>query len=422
MLETYQNKLKSLLSQEIITAEDTDVLIKVILFLHYPQWRHKHAELLSKCILLLKPKISQLSLSEILVLNEVIVKTQEPANILFELQRYTAKLMRELEENDSTAYQKRLKLANSLIQLSAPTQRPESELMIRKYFLYPLNGKCLIELLKAMQYIKIMDPLFCKSFWDKMLTELEHDEEFKSEYMMKVCYLYMSCHKCLPYRHFKLEKRLNQWIEGLIETSPLLEDTKNFISVASFVIPYGNDVSIINYITNMFRDNWERFGPLDCAGLARGLHIGKNITKNVHLKDRYYSILCNTSDKIIEKVLEDRQHDEKHPIDVNITNVLMKSYVYRNKMDHSMVDKLLLTYKDDTYLSSKQIRNLTMCLLLSSALLPGIIDRMVDYVCKCKESIMAFNAEKVAFLCYYLGYIPKKSEVFSKILVDLILR
>lgn len=71
LLERYKAKLIEYLDNKRLVGTDYPTLLKIILFLNYPEWRDENILLIVKCILLLENEMNLLNVEDLTVLYEV---------------------------------------------------------------------------------------------------------------------------------------------------------------------------------------------------------------------------------------------------------------------------------------------------------------------------------------------------------------
>lgn len=54
-----------------LQGKDYKIILDIVLFLNYPQWRHQNSVLISRCLLLIKDDLDSLSISELMTAYEV---------------------------------------------------------------------------------------------------------------------------------------------------------------------------------------------------------------------------------------------------------------------------------------------------------------------------------------------------------------
>lgn len=63
--------MTNLIDNGVICVNEHRTILKILLFLNYPQWRNQNSELITKCILLFENNINKLNMVELLILYEV---------------------------------------------------------------------------------------------------------------------------------------------------------------------------------------------------------------------------------------------------------------------------------------------------------------------------------------------------------------
>ncbi|XP_017768049.1 PREDICTED: uncharacterized protein LOC108556435 [Nicrophorus vespilloides] len=398
VLEKYKNKVRGLIENGVINKNEHVTILKVVMFLNFPHWRYRNTLLISQCIMQLQNHINILNVHQLINVFDVLLKNYEPAEIVNETQRCALKFLHQLDSDQTGSLEVRLKLLSCIASFSLPSQRLQFINIVKKFMEYDMSGQNLLDFFKVLFYMKNSDPLMCKAYWTKLLKVMEQNLEFKNAYLLKVCNNYINFHQSTNLRHVKLEKRLKQWLEGEIEQGIINYIPARFAMLSSFVLAYGNDVSILNHVVNKRSIQWQKINAVDCYNLSKSFQIGLYQSQNRLLQSRYVNIFNATIDKCIKR---DLQEDE---INMSKLQLLIKTMMCRGAgRSKHMMSKLMQAKVNSEDMCSRIIKYMSYALLSSNFFLPNILDAMADYVSGSKNYVMAVNAEKVMYLCYNCG-------------------
>lgn len=70
-LENYKNKVENFVKDKTLSEADAKTVLQIISFLNYPKWREKSGILMGQCMLLIKSRLCDLNINEIILLYDV---------------------------------------------------------------------------------------------------------------------------------------------------------------------------------------------------------------------------------------------------------------------------------------------------------------------------------------------------------------
>nr|XP_022900923.1 FAST kinase domain-containing protein 1, mitochondrial isoform X1 [Onthophagus taurus] len=408
ILLKYKKKVYELIIKGHLNHNNYKCIIRTATFLNFPFWKHENLQLLVDCLKLLKGHVHLLNVQELLMVYDVFNKLHEPGDILNELQRTASKYLLQLEEDLSPLLDIRLRLLACVMYFTSPSQRLNIRKTIRKYLDYDLDGCTMLELQKIMLITKSNDLNLCKTIWNKILICLD-DENFVKSNLLRVCHSYLNFEEITDnFRHVECERKLlsllkTEFNEGLIGHTPCY-----FSSIASFHLIYCRDIEMINKVIDRMEEFKDQFNPIDCINISQSLEYAKeeNVLLTKHLVERINNVL----DHVTNNFKENANSSE--------SILLLKAAMARENIQN-YTD---LWKKFDENVSSQTILGLCYCLYTTGTLLPNIMDIMTDYVVKNGMNLLGFNVERILFLCYFLGYIPKNSEKFFEATTNVLIR
>lgn len=343
-------------------------------------------------------------------------KNQEPGDILTDVQRYASRLLHSLQEDDSNIPSEiKFKLLSATISFTVPMNRPDYEKIFQKYIEEPLNLYSIFDALRILVFLKPSNFKVCDLFWSNAIKAIEANNYLNDiDYTLKLCQKYMNYNNDVHYRHGKFEKMLLDKLELEFENGIAFLIPSKLSIAGSFIFVYGKKEYFINNVVKKISDNWEQFKHVDCLYISKALRNNFESSKN-RLSDAHVTAINAALNKCISEKLIKTDDSTK-------INFLLKSCIYRKVSDSNLINQLLLSLKEDQHLSSNLIRNTVFNLQSTNALLPNLIDHMVNYVVQYGDNLLGFNAGKVAYLCYYLGYLPANIDEFFKSVTNILLR
>jgi hypothetical protein len=409
--DKYKEKVESFIENGVITSSNYKTILQIIAFLNYPKWREKNSVLISKCILLMKHNLNELNVNEIILMYEIFFKIQEPGTILSNLQRCSSKHFHQL---DDTVTVEKIELFSTILYFASPHLRGRFQKTLTKYVKECSNYENLILLQKLLSYVKITDTKLCKLYWDKVLKCLKSDS--KSIDIIKLCHNYMNFSiSNNDYRHYEFEKEILKHLDSLRKEVLYDYFPSELVNILNFVLLYGDDKALLEYLVNKLEVNWEQLKHVDCLRLALTLKTFNQMDKK-YIKLQYAQRIDKVLDKLISKIMT------KSDNDVWKNNVLLKACVFKNSTDTLLVNTLLKNYKHFDHITSKNIENIYHAFLATNTLIPEVVDNMTKYIITYKNHILGFNVGKVLYLCYCFGYYPKNSEDFFEHAINTIIR
>ncbi|KAJ3659143.1 hypothetical protein Zmor_010848 [Zophobas morio] len=410
-LDQYKTKVESLIANGFLTSKHYKVVLQIISFLNYPKWRDKNTVLISKCVSLVKDDVNNFNLNEVLILCEILFKIQEPSSVLNDLQRCSYKYFYQLEDFPTT---QKISLLSILVFFTAPHMRSNFHKKLKKYVNECENYENLLVLRKLLSYLKVSDVSLCNLYWEKMLNVVK--TEHRHIDILQISQNYVSFSSDIDnYRHLEFETEMLKHLSNLMKEVNCEFFPQKIASILSFVLLYGNDLSVLEYLVTKIENNWHQLKPNDCLKLAYTLRLF-NETDKKYIKLSYARRIDEALSQYILK------ESASHHQDLWKNNALLKSCVYKNKVNMSEITSLLHIYKNFQYISSKNMENLFYCFLMTNTLFPELLENMIKYILTYKDHILGFNAGRVLYLSYSLGYHPKNTTEFCASVVDIIIR
>lgn len=345
---------------------------------------------------------------------KIFSKIQEPGDILNEIQRCASRYLQQLEEEMCPQLDVRLKLLSCIMYFAPPSQRPQFKKIIETYIDYDLDGLSLLELHKILIFTKFPDDNLCKKFWKKMTACLDNDN-FLENHLLKVCQSYIGFNENIPgCRCEDLERKIIDILEHEIEHKLVRLGPSYFPIPASFLLLFSRNRETLDRVIAKINEFSEYFNHIDCFNISHALLTATG--ENELLTRRDIVDIRKSLDKCANKNFSDKE------CGINSTSLLLKGCLYRNSTDKVFLQRLLDRYKAKTNLYSMSIKNVLYNLYLMNMLLPDTMNNLVDYFVQRKGDILGFNAERMVYLCYHLGYLPDKHEEFFQNVIDVILR
>lgn len=405
----YKTKFKELLKNGVIKQTDYKTILKVSMFLNYPTWRHGNSDLLVSNLRLLKDNFSSFNVSEILNLYEIFYKNQEPADVLTDLQRTASRLMVKLGDETTPLLEIRLKLLIAIICFSSPINRPQIKSLVNKFFDNPIPRNAILDMNKILVYMKIYDEKISSIYWNTVLESLLKDREFREDNLLKITMNYLLYYDAAKSRHSHMEVKLNAWLKAFLQSDYRSLIPNKFSTISCFYIVFGRDEQLMKEIATKIQEISNQLSPLDVFNLSKSLHI------------QDYGKFASYYSKIRTALAQRIANTQIGKINANDANLYLKSCIYLGNATDETLMKYFESFSLDE-VTSKFVKNFTYCMQSTDLFYPGVLDRMVDYLVGNKERIMAFNAEKLVYACYYFAHRPKNSEAFFIAVTDIIIR
>lgn len=269
--------------------------------------------------------------------------------------------------------------------------------------------------MKIITYIKTVDEKICKLYWDKVLKFVKTD--FKNVDIVKLTQNYINfSHDMNNYRHQKFETEILNLISILIKDVNYEFFPQKMANFLSFALLYSDDKNLLQHLVTKLENNWEQLKHIDCLKLSISLRIFNEI-ENKYRKLQYARRIDKVVDKLINKLINGEMSN-----DLWRNNALLKSCIFKNKIDTVTTNHLLNNYKKFENITSKNIDNIYYCFLMTNSLIPEVIDNMTEYIVTYRDHILGFNVSRVIYMCYILGYQPKKSAELFENAINIIIR
>nr|CAH7738645.1 unnamed protein product [Callosobruchus chinensis] len=415
-LSKYKEEVKLFLKEQKL-HNNKSALLKIIMFLNYPQWRNENIALIAECILALREDINSLRVNELLMIYEVFFKNQEPGEVLNDLQRGVGKHLKQIDEGENIDLDKHLILFSALIYFSSPLNKMQYRKDIEHIFndcsKDNVNRYTLSTLRKIFCFIKISDQRMCEKYWDLTLDVIKR--ETNASNIWKLCLHYMQFNTDLAsFRHYEFEKWMNNYIQNKMSSYVFITPSE-VASYLSFMLVYGNNEKLISALVDRFEANISQFRASDCLKVSYSL-VALNTNQDKFILRKYEKKVNRMLNDITENLLQYNESDYEQ------NTVLLKSALSRNDLDHHTVESMLVKYKEMEYMSSKVMENICFIYLSAGSLIPEVINKCTEYVINNHQNIIGFNAEKILYLCYCLAYYPINADKFFQVVTDTIIR
>ncbi|KAG5885899.1 hypothetical protein JTB14_012146 [Gonioctena quinquepunctata] len=413
ILEKYKDKIQLFIKSRKLKSSDHSAILRIILFLNYPEWRHTNTVLVADCISLLKNEINLLGVSELLILYEVFFKIQEPGHILNEIQRCAAKFWQNSDETNSYDIVTNLKLFTTLLYFSSPLHRMQFQEDISK-FLKKSDGLVpLVMLRKVFSYIKVSDKNLCEQYWNKSLGYLEKTHDIQNT--VKLCENYMHFNTDVDnFRHRNFERKIFQLLWRFVEGDDIVYPSDLTVCFC-FTLVYGRDKPLLDLFMDKLEENITQLKPLDCLKISQSIGLSMEVDNGVLSREHIRKIkeLLHRQTANILAIGDCNFHEN---------SVLIKAAVLRHDYTNFMIDNLFEKFKEMDFMSSKMLEIFTNLLTSTDNLVPEIVNKCTEYIINHRSNIIGFNAEKILFMCYHLAYYPINADKFFHVVTDIIIR
>ncbi|KAF5301434.1 hypothetical protein FQA39_LY02163 [Lamprigera yunnana] len=406
-IKLYINKLKERLHDSLPGHDTFKAYLRFISFLNHPKWSNRCMNLSSEIILRMKNNLHLLDMYELFIVFESFLKNHEPGDMITEIQRCASKIFVKFEE---APFEIKLKLLSCIICFSSPMNRSDYEKMILKFLHEPLSLPSLYDLLKILIFIKPSHVL-CKLYWDNVVNFLKRkDVELDIGVLLQLGSKYMNFNNDLCYRHKEFECYIMGRLKDEYKKGILFLFPSKFAVAAGFILAYGEQGELLDFVANEIVEHWGQFSHLDCFHISKGLqHLSK-----INLTPKQFEMIQDALNKfVIENALIN---------DALKNNLLIKSCIYRNKVDKKLINKLYKHFKIEEGVSSTSLRNIAFSLQTTNTLLPEVVQSLCDYALSYRNYLIGFNAERLVYLCYHLGYYPNNYNKVFEVIADIIIR
>lgn len=337
-------------------------------------------------------------------------KNQEPGELLNNIQRNAAKFMQLYEEKEFCDVDTALKLFSAFIYFSSPTQRTKFHGVVEKYLDKCDDLETLLLLKKVISHMKVSDWNICDRYWSLSLKLLEESNKFND--VIQLCQNYISFHTDIAnFRHYKFEKKIFQCIEEAFTRKELISPT-DLTAFLRFSLKYQAKEKLLCLLIEKLENNLYHMQPIHYLQLISALH-GILSGSFPHVKIAKIRKLLN---KVYTNLIGWENTSFMHNL------ILVKAMAMQNNMDNYTFESLLYKFKELDYMCSKMIENLCGVFLISNCIVPEVLNKCTEYIVNHPDNIVAFNAEKLLNICYFLAYYPLNAEKFFRIVTDIILR
>lgn len=338
---------------------------------------------------------------------QIFYRNQEPGEILNNLQRCSAKFLQMIEEKQYCDNETGLKLFSAFIYFSSPTQRTKFRKDVDKYVDTCEDLESWFVLKKLLSYVKVSDRKLCQRYWSLALKLLE--ERNKLGDVIRVSQSYMSFNIDVPnFRHLQFEKIIFRYIEDALNNQEFILYTGMTVFLC-FCLKYDAKPTLLLALTEKLENNV------------------------YHLQSIHYLQLIECLDEInshpreivsrIKRLLDDVRTNLVQS-DKNLwqTTMLAKAMAVQGDMENYNFESLLYSFKEMNIMCSKILESVCNIFLTSSCIIPEVLNKCTEYVVNHPDNIVGFNAEKILYACYFLGYYPLNDEKFFKVVADIIFR
>ena len=268
-LELYKRKVEEFLDQHLINESKPKETLRILNFLNYPHWSARNGKIIRALLLQLQTNIPTLDTRSLVTINRAFRTQLESAALVPLLVKRAQNLLEEAPD---------VELLSLAVLNVTPDQRTKIAQMVKKFLSsYQISstqsGETLQTVFKILRLLKISDLDLCDSFWNKALNEIygtkEHHIYFR---LMRHIQKYMFFNNNLggTYRHKEFEISMLQMLN--VELKKTLSP-KDFAMFASFVIAYGDNEKLPNFIMYKIEELHEQFSVKDCLQLSRGFQI-----------------------------------------------------------------------------------------------------------------------------------------------------
>ncbi|CAG9857060.1 unnamed protein product [Phyllotreta striolata] len=409
ILSDYVKVLERFLDKKKLDSSNSHAILMIISFLNLLPWREKHVELISKCMLLMKNSLHKLDIPYLLLFYDVFFKIQEPAELLDNIQRSAAKFWQQYEETGMQDVNTTLKLYSALLFFSSPLHRVQLRNGVDKLMPSKLEMRDLILIRKIFSHVKVSDKQLCTKYWDIWSDILKQNDD--NHVVSKSCFNYMQFSIDIDsYRNVDFEKRVLDAIKNIVGRGDVIlpQDISIFLA---FVVHYSDDRGLFRELLDKLKDNPRQLKTREISLLSQSC-ASKSECCTEEDFDEIRDLLKESSRCLIS---EDGGSFERN-------SFLIKAAVSREKDVDRFVEDSLLGFKELDYMSSKLLENVSYVFLNTGIVIPEVYNKITEYIVRNKSNIIAFNAEKVLFLCFYVAYFPINADKFFQAVTDIIIR
>nr|CAD7572763.1 unnamed protein product [Timema californicum] len=284
MLESYKKLAHKLLDEKLITAEDSHIITKAVYFLNYPHWSHCNIEIIRTLMLVLRGKINQLNVDDLIKLHKVFISQLEPADLLPEIQEYSSHRLSQLDHRESPSsisFPTTCELLECMVTFSTPMKKKVFEQLTRRYLKEEIYPNSMSPLFNILRNLKTSDLKLCNDFWSLTLRFLRDHESEREDYkLLRICHRYMHFNNNLggTFRHFEFESQMIQWLWKELDSGNCKVIPSKFSRVAAFILAYGNsrmpgDDTIVTMCMTKLIEMVAQFTEFDCLHISRGLQL-----------------------------------------------------------------------------------------------------------------------------------------------------
>ncbi|KAB0797302.1 hypothetical protein PPYR_08296 [Photinus pyralis] len=415
ILQKYMEVVKRVISTCDNVPATYRILLKIIYFLNFPKWSDRCTTLSSELALHMKGNLHTLNVSDLCILFETLYKTHEPGELQTEMQRCCRVFLQSGDDESIVPKEMKLKLLSCMASFSSTIHRSDYENVIAEFLNLPLTITSILDLLRIVTFVKSSNSDLDERFWHKTLEVLRQNNTYKDlDILLKVCQKYLNYNNDVHYRCTKFEKCVLNWLHEEFQSGILSVIPSKLSLAAAFIFAFEHKRDVCNAVLNKILQVREQFNHLDVLYLSKGIR-NLDSSKNPSVTVSHLKTLSNVLDSIVCNNIFATN-------DVTQNNFLIKSCVYRRCLKRDLVNRIFFNYTIKEPLSSLAVRNMVIGLQTTGTLVPELVESLSHYVVSHKDCMLGFNAEKVAYLCYYLGYTPSNSDLLFDIIADIIIR
>lgn len=329
--------------------------------------------------------------------------------MLNNIQRCSAKILQLHEEKSCCDLDTDLKLFSAFIYFSSPTQRNKFRSDIEKFLDKCESLETLLLLKKLMSYVKISDTKLCDQYWSMCLKCIQTTNDWGV--IVSLCKNYINFNTDVSnFHHYQFEKRMFQCIKEILNNNEIIYPSE-MMTFLSFAMQYNGNEKLLNTLIEKLENNLNHLKPIHYLHLVEALGSKSNsIPKHVRartndLLNRLKHLLLKSENNFFQNYL------------------LAKAMVQSgHNLDNDVFETLMYKFKEIDNITSKMIESLCNIFFVSNSIIPEVLNKCTEYIVHYPENIVGFNAEKLLYLCYFLGYYPLNADKFLMVVTNIIFR
>lgn len=341
---------------------------------------------------------------------QVFWRNQEPGEILNNIQRCSARFLQSLEEKDYCDIETNVKLFSAFIYFSSPSQRVKFRDSVEKYLDKCENFETFLVLKKILSYVKISDKNVCIRYWNLSLKFLDETDDVSS--VIRLCQNYVSFHTDVAnFRHYEFEMKMLKCIENIMNSQELVFHP-GIITFLSFILKYQSTDKLLHIVISKLEMNVNHVQSLSYLQLIETLRRINDQSIPPEVKKRLGKVMNDIHGNLIQTETNNFWEN----------TLLAKAMTLQNCVNSYTFENLMYKFKEIDSITSRMIEGLCSIFILSSSIIPEVLNKCTEYIINNPKYIVGFNAEKVLYVCYYLAYYPLNHEKFFGLVTDIILR